>query len=55
MRREDAQVIEIGAVSHPESEIIADEEHWHKKDKSIIKPKRRVDASSLDKEIDLGG
>ena len=54
-RREDDQISEIWADPHCEIETISDVEKWPVEAESIIKLKRRVEASSQAKEIDSIG
>ena len=54
-QRVEDQVSEIGLVSHLGGETVPNEGKWRKEEGPIIKPKRSVEASSLEREIDLGG
>ena len=55
MQREEDRLCEMGTAAHVGGASISNEEQLQKKEESIIKPKRRAEAGSRGKEIDLGG
>ena len=53
MQREEDKVIEMGDGTHRARESVSNEEQLREKSESIIRPKRRAEAGSLEIEMDL--